>query len=58
MDEYCTTHSNDVSGGMKEVWDWTCGEFEDSDKMSSPLQGAFMKFMAELVSPKHSKSAE
>ncbi|EEQ35643.1 O-methyltransferase [Microsporum canis CBS 113480] len=32
---------------MKEVWDWTCNNFEDADKMSSPLQGATMKFLAE-----------
>ncbi|MCJ1344982.1 hypothetical protein MMC31_003187 [Peltigera leucophlebia] len=45
--EYCTSHSNDVSNNMKEVWDWTCDQFEDADKMSSPLQGATMKFLAE-----------
>lgn len=32
---------------MKEVWDWTVTQFEDADKMSSPLQGATMKFLAE-----------
>lgn len=45
--EYCIKHSNDVSSNMKELWDWTCEEFETSDKMSSPLQGATMKFLAE-----------
>ncbi|KAI2635718.1 O-methyltransferase [Hypomontagnella submonticulosa] len=50
--EYCTKHSNDVSDNMKELWDWTVGEFEDADKMSSPLQGATMKFFAELIGAK------
>lgn len=45
--EYCTSHSNDVSDNMKELWEWTCDQFEDADKMSSPLQGATMKFLAE-----------
>lgn len=45
--EYCTGHSNDVSDNMKELWEWTCDQFEDADKMSSPLQGATMKFLAE-----------
>ena len=52
--EYCTSHSNDVSGNMKEVWDWTCNQFEDADKMSSPLQGATMKFLAEHQRAKRS----
>ncbi|KAL5391861.1 hypothetical protein DPSP01_001150 [Paraphaeosphaeria sporulosa] len=50
--EYCTNSSNDVSGDMKELWDWTVGEFEDSDKMSSPLQGATMQFLAQLLGAK------
>lgn len=45
--EYCTLHSNDVSNEMKDVWNWTCNQFEDADKMSSPLQGATIKFLAE-----------
>ncbi|KAL9611871.1 MAG: hypothetical protein Q9167_003525 [Letrouitia subvulpina] len=49
---YCTSHSNDVSSNMKELWDWTCNQFEDADKMSSPLQGATMKFLAELQQAK------
>jgi hypothetical protein len=47
--EYCTNHSNDVSDDMKELWDWTVDEFEDADKMSSPLQGATMQFFAQLI---------
>jgi len=50
--DYCTDHSADVSGNMKELWDWTCSQFDDADKMSSPLQGAFMKFLAHLLSVK------
>ncbi|KAL8765545.1 MAG: hypothetical protein Q9209_007416 [Squamulea sp. 1 TL-2023] len=50
--EYCTAVSNDVSNNMKEVWDWTCDSFDDADKMSSPLQGATMKFLAEWQQPK------
>ena len=53
--EYCTQHSNHVSGNMKELWDWTCNQFEDADKMSSPLQGATMKFLAEHQQAKRSK---
>ncbi|MCJ1379247.1 hypothetical protein MMC17_002347 [Xylographa soralifera] len=49
--EYCTNNSNDVSNDMKEVWNWTCGQFDDADKMSSPLQGATMKFLAEHHQP-------
>ncbi|PLB54579.1 O-methyltransferase, partial [Aspergillus steynii IBT 23096] len=45
--EYCTNVSNDVSDNMNELWKWTENEFEDADKMSSPLQGATMKFLAE-----------
>ncbi|KAB8068498.1 O-methyltransferase [Aspergillus leporis] len=44
---YCTDVSNDVSDNMKELWQWTTEQFEDADKMSSPLQGATMKFLAE-----------
>lgn len=50
--QYCTEHSTDVSPEMKEVWDWTCGEFEDADKMSSPLQGTTMKFLASWAGAK------
>ncbi|KAL9013140.1 MAG: hypothetical protein Q9173_002149 [Seirophora scorigena] len=50
--EYCTAVSNDVSKEMKEVWAWTCDSFGDADKMSSPLQGATMKFLAEWQQPK------
>ncbi|KAH6663647.1 O-methyltransferase, partial [Halenospora varia] len=45
--QYCTSVSNDVSDNMKELWQWTCENFEDAHKMSSPLQGATMKFLAE-----------
>ncbi|KAL3480022.1 S-adenosyl-L-methionine-dependent methyltransferase [Aspergillus californicus] len=45
--EYCTNVSNDVSPNMKELWQWTTEHFKDADKMSSPLQGATMKFLAE-----------
>lgn len=50
--EYCTEHSNDVSENSKELWQWTVSEFDDADKMSSPLQGALNKFLAELLKPK------
>lgn len=40
---------------MTELWNWTEGEFEDADKMSSPLQGATMKFLAEHQQAKRSK---
>lgn len=50
--QYCTEHSTDVSSNMKEVWGWTCGEFEDADKMSSPLQGTTMKFLASWMGAK------
>ncbi|KAL8885720.1 MAG: hypothetical protein Q9215_006474 [Flavoplaca cf. flavocitrina] len=53
--EYCTAVSNDVSKEMKEVWAWTCDSFDDADKMSSPLQGATMKFLAEWQQPKRGK---
>lgn len=52
--EYCTNVSDDVSNNMNELWDWTCTQFEDADKMSSPLQGATMKFLASLLKPKRS----
>lgn len=50
--EYCTEVSDDVTPEMNELWDWTCGQFEDADKMSSPLQGATMMFLATLLKPK------
>ncbi|KAI1081039.1 O-methyltransferase [Whalleya microplaca] len=50
--EYCTENSSDVSGNMKDLWDWTVSKFEDADKMSSPLQGSTMKFLAGLIQPK------
>ncbi|KAI5860468.1 O-methyltransferase [Durotheca rogersii] len=50
--EYCTNSSTDVSSNMNELWDWTVQEFEDADKMSSPLQGSTMKFLAGLLQPK------
>ena len=52
--EYCTNASNDVSENMKELWDWTCSQFDDADKMSSPLQGSTMKFLAEHQQAKRS----
>ncbi|KAH6614363.1 O-methyltransferase [Chaetomium sp. MPI-SDFR-AT-0129] len=50
--EYCTNHSEDVSPSLKELWDRTVSEFDDSDKMSSPLQSATFKFLAELLRPR------
>ncbi|KAI3319857.1 O-methyltransferase [Xylariaceae sp. AK1471] len=50
--EYCTESSTDVSNHMNELWDWTVEQFEDADKMSSPLQGSTMKFLAGLLKPK------
>jgi len=49
---YCTEHSGDVSPNLKELWDWTVSEFDDSDKMSSPLQSSTFKFLAELLQPR------
>uniref|UniRef100_L7J323 O-methyltransferase n=1 Tax=Pyricularia oryzae (strain P131) TaxID=1143193 RepID=L7J323_PYRO1 len=37
---------------MKELWDWTVQNFASADKMSSPLQGATFKFIADWVQPK------
>lgn len=37
--DYCTVHSENISENMQELWAWTCQEFDDADKMSSPLQG-------------------
>ena len=54
--DYCTTHSEDISPNMKELWARTCDEFEDADKMSSPLQGSTFKFLAQLLQPKRSMS--
>ncbi|KAL8925530.1 MAG: hypothetical protein Q9208_003421 [Pyrenodesmia sp. 3 TL-2023] len=50
--DYCTKHSNAISPNMQEVWDWTCASFDNADKMSSPLQGATMKFLAAWQQPK------
>jgi predicted O-methyltransferase YrrM len=50
--EYSTEHSEDTSPQMKQLWDWTCTQFGDSDKMSSPLQGVVMKFLAEQLRAK------
>ncbi|TLD20768.1 hypothetical protein PspLS_08555 [Pyricularia sp. CBS 133598] len=49
---YCTSHSDDISDKMKELWDWTVQNFASADKMSSPLQGATFKFIADWVQPK------
>ena len=40
---------------MDELWDWTCKNFGDADKMSSPLQGSTMTFLAEFVGARRSK---
>ncbi|KAI6355765.1 hypothetical protein MCOR25_008098 [Pyricularia grisea] len=37
---------------MKELWDWTVQNFTSADKMSSPLQGATFKFLADWIQPK------
>ena len=37
---------------IKELWEWTAKTFEDADKMSSLLQGQWMIWMAEWISPK------
>ncbi|KAI7927980.1 hypothetical protein M0657_002614 [Pyricularia oryzae] len=50
--DYCTNHSDDISDNMKELWDWTVQNFASADKMSSPLQGATFKFIADWVQPK------
>ncbi|KAI8631699.1 O-methyltransferase [Xylariaceae sp. FL1651] len=49
VSEFCTQKSNDVSPASAELWDWTCNRFDDADKMSSPLQNATMKFLAEFI---------
>ncbi|KAK7737322.1 hypothetical protein SLS53_006625 [Cytospora paraplurivora] len=63
--EYCTAHSDDTSAEMKQLWDWTYEKFDNmnagkntADKMSSPLQGATNKFLAELLKPKRNTQAE
>lgn len=55
--EYCQSYSDGITDSMKEVWEWTSKEFWDADKMSSPLQGATNKFLAELLQPKRSTTA-
>ncbi|KAK0513083.1 hypothetical protein JMJ35_004069 [Cladonia borealis] len=50
--DYCLAYSDGVSANMKDLWNWTRNEFDDADKMSSPLQGATNKFLAELLKPK------
>lgn len=53
---YCTRNSRSVTSRMNELWDSTVDSFDDADKMSSPLQGATMMFLAELLKPKRSES--
>ncbi|KAI9716370.1 MAG: hypothetical protein M1812_005437 [Candelaria pacifica] len=45
--EYCSNHTNGIPTSMQDVWQWTTKTFKDADKMSSPLQGAWMIFLAE-----------
>lgn len=58
--EYCLSYSDGISDNMKAVavWDWAAREFYDSDKMSSELQGATNKFLAQLLKPKRSQQIE
>ena len=51
---YCQKYTDGVTESMSEVWDWTKSQFEDADKMSSLLQGATNKFLAEILKPKRS----
>ncbi|KAH8883270.1 O-methyltransferase [Thozetella sp. PMI_491] len=50
--QYCENYTDGISESMQEVWEWTSSQFEDADKMSSPLQGATNKFLAEILQPK------
>ncbi|KAL8982147.1 MAG: hypothetical protein Q9205_003257 [Flavoplaca limonia] len=45
--DYCSKHTNGIPSSMQDVWQWTVKSFKDADKMSSPLQGAWMIFLAE-----------
>jgi len=52
VSEYCETHSTALPNYLKHHWDWTLKNFVDADKMSSTLQGQWMIFMAQWISPK------
>ncbi|KAL8877427.1 MAG: hypothetical protein Q9192_008668 [Flavoplaca navasiana] len=45
--DYSSKHTNGIPSSMQDVWQWTVKSFKDADKMSSPLQGAWMIFLAE-----------
>ncbi|PGH33548.1 hypothetical protein GX50_03620 [[Emmonsia] crescens] len=49
---YCLKHTNDVPQMMREVWDYTAKSFKDADKMSSPIQGSWMIFLAQDRKPR------
>ncbi|EEH46741.2 uncharacterized protein PADG_02839 [Paracoccidioides brasiliensis Pb18] len=44
---YCIEHTNGVPKMMEEVWEYTAKSFKEADKMSSPLQGSWMIFLAQ-----------
>lgn len=52
--EYCQSFTDGISPGMQEAWEWTRDNFDDADKMSSLLQGATNKFLAQILQPKRS----
>lgn len=53
--EYCQGFTDGISPGMQEAWEWTRDNFDDADKMSSLLQGATNKFLAQILQPKRSR---
>ncbi|OJD18668.1 hypothetical protein AJ78_01364 [Emergomyces pasteurianus Ep9510] len=52
VSEYCLKHTNAAPQTMNEVWDYTAKSFKDADKMSSPIQGSWMIFLAQDRKPK------
>ncbi|KAL2367739.1 hypothetical protein RJZ57_007894 [Blastomyces gilchristii] len=52
VSEYCLKHTNGVPQMMEEVWSYTAKSFKDADKMSSPIQGSWMIFLAQDRKPR------
>ncbi|OJD20861.1 hypothetical protein ACJ73_07801 [Blastomyces percursus] len=52
VSDYCLKHTNGVPRMMEEVWEYTAKSFKDADKMSSPIQGSWMIFLAQDRKPR------
>ncbi|EEQ85214.2 uncharacterized protein BDCG_08483 [Blastomyces dermatitidis ER-3] len=52
VSEYCLKYTNGVPQMMEEVWSYTAKSFKDADKMSSPIQGSWMIFLAQDRKPR------